>query len=395
MAAVTIQTHGEAVTPKGPLEQSKRTRTRRWTAPDRARKALEAPESDRLGQAPVGDLTVNRSGALRLDVTPEEVAGYAGTFRITILNPLAWPVLVTLAACDPEHKLRFRIGPENPVVVPSRRSIGPIMVRAVPKTRVPWGPEQLYHIELRGWEPGREDMVTPDQVRYVRFTYMPPLAVRRRATWPPWVSRAIVLLLLLLALLTLSVFVAHIEEHAGKAVAARPTSHLPAMQQTHRQLTSIRRVLATTRPSRDPVRATQHSAAVARLPASGSWLASRLLDSSLVAGLPLPPTLLVNPTALRFGAQAVNTSSAARTVHMVNLTSHPLTISRIAIDKGQQADFTASTTCTGTTIPAYHGCEVVIRFTPTTPGAHDANLSISGSSAGKPYAVQLKALSKN
>lgn len=381
------------MTRSDPAARSRRAWTQRWMARDRARRA---PEHDRLAQAPaVVDLAANESSSLRLDVTPEEVEGYDGAFRITLLNPLAWPVLVTLAAYDRENKLRFRIGPENPVVVPSRRSIGPIMLRARPKRRVPWGPQHLYKIELRAYEPGREELVTPELVRYVRFKYVPLLvrALSQRATWPPWVSRAIVLLLLLLALLSLSLFVARSEEHARKAVAARPaalaTLRMPAVMKRHRT------VAMTTQSSRKYAHAPRQSTSVVALPTPGPGQAPGLQSDRLVAGLPLPPTLLVNPNTLRFGAQAVHTSSAARTVHVVNLSPRPLTITHLAIGEAHQANFTTFNTCTGRTIAAYSGCEVYVRFTPTTPGPHDASLSIADSAAGRPYTVQIKAVATN
>jgi hypothetical protein len=93
------------------------------------------------------DEDVDAGGGLSIDVRPTEVEGRAATFQVTYLNGTNFPAAIALTARDAEDRVRFRIEPEAPVIVPAGGTSA-IMVHAVLRGRR--GASHPYEIELRG-----------------------------------------------------------------------------------------------------------------------------------------------------------------------------------------------------------------------------------------------------
>jgi hypothetical protein len=106
-----------------------------------------------------------------------------------------------------------------------------------------------------------------------------------------------------------------------------------------------------------------------------------------------PPALVLIPDTLSFGTQDVHTASAARVIHIVNLGPTALTIASVSITGTNPRDFSASDACAGTTMgttmSAYNGCTIRIRFTPSRSGARRASLVIADNAADTPQIVPL------
>jgi hypothetical protein len=140
-----------------------------------------------------------------MDVQPTDAAGRAATFRLTYHNHSPVPVAIALLAHDPEQRLRFRLEPAEPVVVPGDRA-GSIAVHVMPKVRQLVGVPQAYGIVLRALPLWTVPASQTDLVREAHFTYMPYLSLPALARGPVWIRRlpvwiialALVLLVLLL-----------------------------------------------------------------------------------------------------------------------------------------------------------------------------------------------------
>jgi hypothetical protein len=106
-----------------------------------------------------------------------------------------------------------------------------------------------------------------------------------------------------------------------------------------------------------------------------------------------PPALVLIPDTLTFGTQDVHTTSAARVIHIVNLGPTALTIASVSITGTTPRDFSASDACAGTTMGttmrAYNGCTIRIRFTPSRSGPRRASLVIADNAADTPQIVPL------
>ncbi len=90
-------------------------------------------------------------------------------------------------------------------------------------------------------------------------------------------------------------------------------------------------------------------------------------------------TIVVNPETLRFGRQLVRApgvTTAAATVHIVNVAATPLPISAV-ITGADRRDFVERDTCGGAgRLGAYTGCTITVTFTPRHGGTHRATLVI-------------------
>src|SRR5437868_6983309 len=93
------------------------------------------------------DEEVDAGSGLSMDVRTVEVGGRTAIFQVAFLNGTHAPVAIALTARDAEDRLRFRIEPEAPVVVPAGGTSA-ITVHAVLRDhrRAP----HPYEIELRG-----------------------------------------------------------------------------------------------------------------------------------------------------------------------------------------------------------------------------------------------------
>jgi hypothetical protein len=107
------------------------------------------------------------------------------------------------------------------------------------------------------------------------------------------------------------------------------------------------------------------------------------------------PAVLLSPAALNFGTQPSNTTSAARTVLLVNAGSAMLNLTNsIAIDGANATEFSivaAKTTCPNNTgeIPEKGRCEIAVAFRPADLGSRSAQLTIVDDAPGSPHVVSL------
>jgi hypothetical protein len=125
-------------------------------------------------------------GGLDMDVQPAATAGPHATFRVAFLNQAHHPARLTLTVRDNENRLRVRIQPRGPVVVPAQGTTT-ITARVVPMIGALDGEPHVYELEFRGRQRGRENTGASPLVTRARFTYVP----RRAVLGPPAWSRAL------------------------------------------------------------------------------------------------------------------------------------------------------------------------------------------------------------
>jgi hypothetical protein len=173
---------------------------------------VRAAEDPAIQPSTVVALTVS-TGGLDMDVQPAEVEGCEATFRITFVNRSHTPTPVRLSASDHEDRLRFRIEPEDTVIVPAGEAADPITVHVAPTKRETRGRPRRHQLEFRGQLLGSEHTVNPSLVGQARFTYVARSAPRRQPAWLRRAPRWAVLLPLVLLLV-----------FAGGRVLARPAT---------------------------------------------------------------------------------------------------------------------------------------------------------------------------
>ena len=109
--------------------------------------------------------------------------------------------------------------------------------------------------------------------------------------------------------------------------------------------------------------------------------------SSLTGVGTLP--LTVSPTSLAFGNQAVNTTSAAKTVTLTNASPLlPISVTAVALAGTAPGDYAQTNDCGGS-IPAGGSCTVTVTFRPTTTGTRSAQLTITSGATTSPSNVSL------
>ncbi len=99
----------------------------------------------------------------------------------------------------------------------------------------------------------------------------------------------------------------------------------------------------------------------------------------------------LNPSALTFSAQSLNTTSAPLTLTLTN-GDNPLTISTITLggaNSGAFAITSASTCAAPSSLNPGAKCTIVVTFTPTTPGVSNASITIADSAPGGQQVVSL------
>jgi len=104
----------------------------------------------------------------------------------------------------------------------------------------------------------------------------------------------------------------------------------------------------------------------------------------------VPPstTVTLSPASLSFGNQAVNTTSAAKTVTLKNTGTATLNNTSIAITAGNSYFAISKNTC-GATLPAGNACTVSITFTPPELAAETGTLTFTNNASGSPQTVSL------
>jgi nucleoside-specific outer membrane channel protein Tsx len=97
------------------------------------------------------------------------------------------------------------------------------------------------------------------------------------------------------------------------------------------------------------------------------------------------PAVTLSPTSLSFGKQALNTSSAPKTVTLKNTGNATLDISAITIS----GDFAIYATTCGATLAAGKTCKLKVTFTPTQLGARTGTLTFTDNAPNSPQTVPL------
>ena len=94
--------------------------------------------------------------------------------------------------------------------------------------------------------------------------------------------------------------------------------------------------------------------------------------------------VILSPSTVNFGKQAVGVESQGLIVTLANLTGSSLTITKVSIGGANAADFTVgNSNCSGT-IAAGATCAISINFTPSITGAETATLTITDSDTSSP-----------
>jgi len=100
------------------------------------------------------------------------------------------------------------------------------------------------------------------------------------------------------------------------------------------------------------------------------------------------PNATLSSTSLTFSAQAIGTTSPAKSVTLKNTGTASLTITSIAIAGTNAGDFAQTHNC-GSSLAAGASCSISVRFKPTASGTRSAALAITDNAAGSPQKVTL------
>jgi Tol biopolymer transport system component len=92
-------------------------------------------------------------------------------------------------------------------------------------------------------------------------------------------------------------------------------------------------------------------------------------------------SLALTPLALSFGRQTVNTTSAAQTVKVTNVSSAAVPITSVALQGTNAGQFARTHNC-GSSLAAGASCTVAVVFKPTATGTKTATLNVNGSGGG-------------
>lgn len=96
----------------------------------------------------------------------------------------------------------------------------------------------------------------------------------------------------------------------------------------------------------------------------------------------------LSPSVLAFGTQLVGTTSASRSVTLINTGTTALAITSVGVSGTNAADYTVSNNC-GPSVPAGRSCTLAVRFTPAAAGPSTATLSVATSDPAGPATVAL------
>jgi hypothetical protein len=121
--------------------------------------------------------------------------------------------------------------------------------------------------------------------------------------------------------------------------------------------------------------------------ANSGWPAGQISELEVYpAGGTTTPiaTLATNPDALSFAGQALDTTSAAKTVTVSNTGSAAASVTGVAAS----GDFSQTNNC-GTSIAAGASCTVNVSFRPTVAGTRTGSLTITGNATNSPTTVAL------
>ena len=108
----------------------------------------------------------------------------------------------------------------------------------------------------------------------------------------------------------------------------------------------------------------------------------------LTAETTAAPIVLLNPVRLTFGPQAVHTTSASQTIHVVNLGPTRLAVQRLTVVGANPGDFSVRTTCGVGPIDVDAQCGITVAYAPLATGPRSATLLIADNAA-RPQTVPL------
>jgi sugar lactone lactonase YvrE len=111
-------------------------------------------------------------------------------------------------------------------------------------------------------------------------------------------------------------------------------------------------------------------------------------QTATLFGLGTGSTATMSPTSLTFKTQAVATTSTAQVVTVTNSGKETLNISSIIFTGTNNGDFTQTTTCGPTVLPA-GTCTISVSFLPTAGGSRTASLTLNDSAGDSPQSINL------
>ncbi|HEY8201248.1 MAG TPA: choice-of-anchor D domain-containing protein, partial [Actinomycetota bacterium] len=118
--------------------------------------------------------------------------------------------------------------------------------------------------------------------------------------------------------------------------------------------------------------------------------ASGDLDGIAITGIGAAPSLTFTPPGLSFGDQKVDQTSAPQTVTVSNTGTAIMTISTVAIQGQNAAEFGKSfDACSGMTLLPGRACTLGITFTPHVTGARIATLTVADDAPGSPHTMSI------
>lgn len=103
-----------------------------------------------------------------------------------------------------------------------------------------------------------------------------------------------------------------------------------------------------------------------------------------LAGMGTAPAIEFSSANLAFGDQGIATTSAARTIHLTNRGTGPLTLTGIKV----AGDYGETNACTGE-VAAGASCDVAVTFSPTAAGTRTGTLMISDCAGSIPQTIAL------
>ena len=112
-------------------------------------------------------------------------------------------------------------------------------------------------------------------------------------------------------------------------------------------------------------------------------------QATLVSVYLSTPTVVLYPSAIRFGAKSVGTTSAPVSVNLTNSGNSKLNLSNIAVS----GDFTLLDNC-GKSLAVGQNCTLRVSFKPTAMGTRNGTIVITDSATTSPQAVTLKGSGK-
>ncbi len=113
--------------------------------------------------------------------------------------------------------------------------------------------------------------------------------------------------------------------------------------------------------------------------------ASNSPQTVALTGIGAASAISVSPTALVFGNQVLNTSSAGQKITVSNSGFVNLTVNSVLASGG----FSKTDTCTGVTLTPGQNCTITASFSPVVTGAMSGTITINDTTPGAPHIVTM------